>query len=96
MLLQKIQAKAEALITGLPKSSKPFADAKLYKRAVLGPLSFEVGDVVELEDDDESSELPLLGLVQCIFEGEETSDIDIQVWTCKPPSNIITGLYLMW
>lgn len=66
-------------ITGLAESAKPFANAKLYRRAVLGPLSFEVGDVVELEDDDESSDLPLLGLVQCIFEGEEPSDLDIQV-----------------
>lgn len=82
-LVQKMQAKADALITGQPDSNKPFSGAKLYKRAVLGPLLFGVGDVVELEDDDESSELPLLGLVQCIFEGEEASDVDIQVWTSK-------------
>lgn len=79
VILQKNQVNAEIRITRLPDSAKPFAKAKLYKRAVLGPLSFEIGNVVELEDEDDASELPLLGLVQCIFEGEEASEFDIQV-----------------
>lgn len=66
-------------MTELPDSARPFEGAKLFRSVNLGPLSFQIGDIVELEDDDESSELPLLGLVQCIFEGGDSSDIEIQV-----------------
>jgi hypothetical protein len=61
----------------------PYDGAKLYRSASMGRLSFRVGDVVELHDDDEECDLPLLGLVQCIFQGCQSSEPEIQV---QPPS----------
>ena len=75
------------------KLSKPIADvapadlpsegAQCFAAASIGPLAIALGDVVELEDDDEDADEPLLGLVQCIWqeEGAAAAKADLQVRT---------------
>jgi hypothetical protein len=57
----------------------PCSGAKLYGSATAGAVSFMIGDVVELEDDEDEAPLPLLGLVQTIFQNKNGNDPEILV-----------------
>jgi hypothetical protein len=81
--VQKRAVSTQSPLT-VPAKSKPHDKAKMFKAASVGSVTFAVGDVLELEDDEESGDeeedkMPLLGLVQCIFSGPDASDVDIQV-----------------
>jgi hypothetical protein len=56
----------------------PSSGAKLFRSATAGGVSFSIGDVVELEDDDDEVSLPLLGIVQTIFQSKAGADPEIQ------------------
>lgn len=66
-------------IANVPAAELPYKDAQTFRRAKNGDIAFAVGDVVELEDDDGACELPLLGLVQCIYHDGDVAHTDVQV-----------------
>ena len=84
-----VQSKAIKLskrIADVAPADLPSDGAQCFAAASIGPLAVALGDVVELEDDDEDADEPLLGLVQCIWqeEGTAAAKADLQVRAREP------------
>ena len=86
-MVQSKAIKLSKLIADVEPADLPSDGAQCFAAASsIGPLAIALGDVVELEDDDEDADEPLLGLVQCIWqeEGTAAAKADLQVRAHEP------------
>ena len=82
--MQSKAIKVSEPIAGVPTAELPHDSAQCFRSAQIGDLHISVGDVVELEDDDDDESADesadaLLGLVQCMWHEGKAADAELQV-----------------